>query len=216
MNTHANKTQSVADTTSKKQGGHDATFQFIDNRPEAITQKKLQGAANNSPKAAQTAQIQLMAKTNSFQNQVTIQRAKAISVTKDTNKEYSIEATGDPATFTGGSDAGKHGVDGVESYSAEFSANNQLNILGNKTGKAKKEESNPMNNLLPEYVGGHLLPKEFGGAGNKENVFNQEGGQNSGSWRSFEIAASDVLNKTPPGSEFAYKMKLTGNNLTKD
>lgn len=50
MNTHANKTQeyksqSVANTVSQKSGGK-STFQFVDNRPEAVAQKKLQESAN--------------------------------------------------------------------------------------------------------------------------------------------------------------------------
>lgn len=52
MNTHAdktpeNKSQSVANTLSKKQIDSESTFQFIDNRPEAVAQRKLQDLANN-------------------------------------------------------------------------------------------------------------------------------------------------------------------------
>jgi hypothetical protein len=59
MNTHAdksqeNKSQSVANGTPQKQGSSESTFQFVDNRPEAVTQRKLQEIANNSPQAKQT------------------------------------------------------------------------------------------------------------------------------------------------------------------
>lgn len=52
MNTHAdklleNKSQSVANVVSQKQNGGESTFQFLDNRPEAIAQRKLQEMANN-------------------------------------------------------------------------------------------------------------------------------------------------------------------------
>jgi hypothetical protein len=52
MNTHAdktqeNKSQSVSNTISQKQGGGESTFQFVDNRPESIFQRKLQEMANN-------------------------------------------------------------------------------------------------------------------------------------------------------------------------
>lgn len=45
MNTHADKTQenkkqSVANSITPKQGSSGATFQFVDNRPEAVVQKK--------------------------------------------------------------------------------------------------------------------------------------------------------------------------------
>jgi hypothetical protein len=58
MNTHAdktqeNKSQSVANEVSQKQSGSESFFQFVDNRPEAIEQRKLQEMANNSPRAKQ-------------------------------------------------------------------------------------------------------------------------------------------------------------------
>jgi hypothetical protein len=66
MNTHAdktreNKSQSVADAISQKKSGGESTFQFVDNRPEAIAQRKLQEMANNSPRAMQLTAIQEMA-----------------------------------------------------------------------------------------------------------------------------------------------------------
>ena len=69
MNAHAKKTQehrgqSMANVVSKKQSGRESTFQFADNRPETITQRRLQEMVNNSPRVKQ-----LMA----FQN-VTVRR----------------------------------------------------------------------------------------------------------------------------------------------
>ncbi len=212
---HENKSRAVANSVAQKKSNVKPGFGFVDNRPEAVAQRIPQEMAKNSPQVKQAAQSQSMATNKSPQFNGVMQRAKAITVTKDTSSEYSIKATGAPSTFTGGSNAGQRGIDNVKSYSAKFSADDQLNTLGNRTGRGKSEESNSMNNLLPEYVGGHLLPKEFGGSGDQENVFNQEGGQNSGSWRSFEIAASKVLEKTPPTNTFTYEMSLKGDNLTK-
>jgi len=53
MNTHAektqeNKSQSVSAVASRMQGSGEFTFQFVDNRPEAVAQRKLQEMANNS------------------------------------------------------------------------------------------------------------------------------------------------------------------------
>jgi hypothetical protein len=96
MNTHAdktqeNKSQSVAANSSQMQGGGESTFQFVDNRPEAVAQRKLQemannspqvsqlmafqDMANNSPQAKQAAQLQAMADNNSIltQNQPVVQ-----------------------------------------------------------------------------------------------------------------------------------------------
>jgi hypothetical protein len=74
MNTHADKTQekksqSVANTVSQKQRRGESTFQFVDNRPEAVAQRKLQEMANNSPQAKQAAQLQAMANHHSLQQQ---------------------------------------------------------------------------------------------------------------------------------------------------
>lgn len=53
MNTRAekkakSKDQSLAKSNSQKQNGSNSTFQFVDNRPEAVTQLKLQKMANTS------------------------------------------------------------------------------------------------------------------------------------------------------------------------
>jgi len=52
MNAHADKTQenkrqSVANTVSQKQRNGESTFQFVDNRPEKVAQRKLQEMVNN-------------------------------------------------------------------------------------------------------------------------------------------------------------------------
>ncbi|WLE95747.1 MAG: DUF4157 domain-containing protein [Candidatus Electrothrix communis] len=79
MNTHAdktqeNKSQSVANAVAQKQGGGESTFQFVDNRPETIAQRKLQEMANNSPQIKQAAQLQTMANNYSVRQQQPIQK----------------------------------------------------------------------------------------------------------------------------------------------
>jgi len=64
MHTHCdpsqkNKSQSVTSSVSQKQSGDEATFQFTDNRPETIVQRKLQKMTNNY-----TAQKQSIQKKN--------------------------------------------------------------------------------------------------------------------------------------------------------
>lgn len=58
MNTHAdktleNKSQTVTNRLPKLQSKSESTFQFVDNRPEAIAQRKLQEAISNSPRVQQ-------------------------------------------------------------------------------------------------------------------------------------------------------------------
>jgi hypothetical protein len=95
MNTHAdktqeNKSQTVAAETSQTQSGGESTFQFVDNRPEAVEQRKLQemannslqvkqlmafqDMANNSQEAKKTAQLRSMADNHSAQQEQPIQK----------------------------------------------------------------------------------------------------------------------------------------------
>lgn len=66
MNTHTektqgNKSQSLSNENSQMESIRESAFQFIDNRPEAISQRKLQETANNSPRVKQLKAIQEMA-----------------------------------------------------------------------------------------------------------------------------------------------------------
>ena len=68
MNTHADKTQQnksqvVANSLPKQKSGDKSTFLFVDNRPEAIAQRKLQESINNSPPVQQLKAYQEMAST---------------------------------------------------------------------------------------------------------------------------------------------------------
>ena len=58
MNTHAdasqtNQSKAVANNLSEKTGSSESLFQFADNRPEAVAQRKLQEMIKNSPRVAQ-------------------------------------------------------------------------------------------------------------------------------------------------------------------
>ena len=64
--TQENKSQSVAKAVSQKQSSGESTFRFVDNRPEAIAQRKLEEMANNSPQVRQLKAFQDMA-DNSYQ-----------------------------------------------------------------------------------------------------------------------------------------------------
>lgn len=58
-----NRDRAVTNAASKKQGGGRSAIQFVNNRPEAIAQRKLQDTENNSPQTRSnggTAPIQLM------------------------------------------------------------------------------------------------------------------------------------------------------------
>ncbi|SKC08214.1 protein of unknown function [Sphingobacterium nematocida] len=79
MNTYSNKaqenkSQSMVNTVSQRQKSGEATFQFVDNRYEAIVQRNLQEMANNSPQAKQAAKLQTMANNYPTQHQNPIQK----------------------------------------------------------------------------------------------------------------------------------------------
>ncbi len=66
-----NKNQSISNRQVQMQRSGGSTFQFVDNRPEAVAQRKLQEMANNSPQAKQAKQLQTMADNHSAQQQQT-------------------------------------------------------------------------------------------------------------------------------------------------
>jgi hypothetical protein len=66
MNTHVdksreNKSQTVSHGESQKRSNGESTFQFVDNRPEAIQMQEMQELANNSSQVAGITQLQAMA-----------------------------------------------------------------------------------------------------------------------------------------------------------
>ena len=61
------KSQSSSDGKFQSQSSGKSTFQFVDNRSEAIVQRNLQELANNSPQANKTAQLQTMVNNQSAQ-----------------------------------------------------------------------------------------------------------------------------------------------------
>jgi hypothetical protein len=61
MKTKEDKKKTVAYSIARMQSGSGSTFQFADDRPEAVQILKLQDTANNTPQAKQTAQLQTVA-----------------------------------------------------------------------------------------------------------------------------------------------------------
>ncbi|MBK6265110.1 DUF4157 domain-containing protein [Marivirga sp. S37H4] len=66
-NLSANRQTRVPHAVAQKQGKHEPAFQFEDNRPEAVAQRKLQEVANNSSQARQTAHLQVLAGSKNIQ-----------------------------------------------------------------------------------------------------------------------------------------------------
>ena len=71
--TKRQKSRSIANSVAQKKGNNQG-FEFVDNRPETVAQRKLQELANNSPQAKQGAQLQLRANKHAAQQQQPIQK----------------------------------------------------------------------------------------------------------------------------------------------
>ena len=86
MDTHADKIQeekspSVSNEQSHNQVTGASTFQFVDNRPEAISQRKLQEAADNSSQVSQLRAYQEMGNNNSEIQQIALFQSNADNYT---------------------------------------------------------------------------------------------------------------------------------------
>jgi len=215
MNTHVEKTkenkrQSVANAVTQKQGGGEPTFQFVDNRPEAITQRKLQEMANNSPQAKQVAQLQLMANKRSqaltIQHDTTmstIQRMVSVDLLTDNDDKKKIRAKGNVEDFQGGTSAGTHGWVGVTSYRSRYEITDGTHEDTGSVGPLKNDFTNP--------EAGHVLAKQNGGDGaDTWNIFAQDGGTNNGKYKSFEISMRNDLNKYDDDDEVTFTSYLAG------
>jgi Domain of unknown function (DUF4157) len=62
-------TRTVANNVAQKKTSDTSSFQFVDNRSEAIAQRELQEMANNSPQAKQAAQLQVIAANHPAQQE---------------------------------------------------------------------------------------------------------------------------------------------------
>ncbi len=72
-----NKSRAVANSVAQKKPGEKQGFGFVDNRPEAVAQRKLHELAKNSPQVKQTAQLQAMAVDSSAQQRHPIQKVES-------------------------------------------------------------------------------------------------------------------------------------------
>ena len=91
MNTHADKTQenkskTMANVVSQKETVGESTFQFVNNRPEVTTQRKLQETVNNNPQVKHVAQLQAIANHYSTQKPYPIQKKENKTGLPDTLK----------------------------------------------------------------------------------------------------------------------------------
>lgn len=119
MNTHADKTQenknqSAANALSQKQSSSKTTFQFVDNRPEAIAQRRLQEFANNSPRVSQLQALQNMANNSPWAKQ-----AAQLQIMADTHSAQQQQPVKKKENNTGLPDNLKTGMENLSGYSMD-------------------------------------------------------------------------------------------------
>jgi hypothetical protein len=96
MNTHAekakeNKSQSSSYSTSEIQNGGESTFQFRDNRQEAVAQRKLTEIADNSARVSQLSALHDIANKSPHLNKAA-QLKKTLNLRSDTPVQLQVEA----------------------------------------------------------------------------------------------------------------------------
>jgi hypothetical protein len=131
MNTHSDKTtetksNAVANDMAVQQGAEHETFQLKDDRPETITQRKIQEAANDSPQANQLKAVQAMANNSRQVKQLRAVQAMANGNTtqlKEINEEETVQHKSAPEqkkeNKTGLPDNLKSGVEDLSGYSLD-------------------------------------------------------------------------------------------------
>ncbi|NLR59510.1 hypothetical protein HGH93_15450 [Chitinophaga polysaccharea] len=146
MNTHADKiqeskSQPAAKAFAGKQRSGESNFESVDNRPIAITQRKLQHMANNGPRIKQAAQLQSMAYNNPAQEaRKAVQMKQGVSVNKDVNRSTSLLKN----------------LDGSQKDVISFKlANNKLNVV-----EEDHEHSDPIREEEKNYNASLGLPRE--------------------------------------------------------
>ncbi len=216
----ANKSSSMAISLAQKNNDRQA-LQFVDNRPEAIVQRRLQEMANNSPEAIQyrssgrqrVTADQQYAKgfTPIMQHDTTmstIQRKAIVVLSTDEDDKKSIYAWGTVGEFQNGTRARTRGWVGVTSYRAWYH-------IYSRDGKyADRGYVGPLKNEFTRPEAGHVLARQNGGDGSDpENIFAQDGGSNNSTYKSFEIGMRDTLDLYHKKDKVKFKCYLKGNHI---
>lgn len=109
MNTHVDKTQnhkskSVASAVSLKRGVNKSNFQVVDNRPEAMVQRKLEAMANTSVQAMQLRAFQNITNNAPGGNGVLQRMLKKDGMTMSQGRKYVIKDENNKQLFCGVND----------------------------------------------------------------------------------------------------------------
>ncbi len=174
-----NKSRANANSVGQKKSGVKQGFGFVDNRPEAIAQKKLQGLVNNSPKVKNIAQMQSTTNVDGMPvntNAGIIQRVATVNVTNTTDNYDSgwIQAE----TQSTGVDSGP------------------------------RDEAQAVQNIAGgSWVGGHMVNDRLGGTGGFGNIVPITASMNT-QHHTIENAAQQKVGNGGTAYEVRYYMNI--------
>lgn len=135
----------------------------------------------------------------------TIQRAPTRTENQKDTFKYDVTYTGRQKDFIGGGDPTGVGVGNVQSYSATA-------YITRPKNEADINKNVNINAATHEYHRGHMLSQALGGSGDKNNIFWQDGGQNTaGPWFTFERQIEKARRFSDLG--MVYRVILNGPGL---
>lgn len=173
-----NKSRVVANSVSQKKGNGKQGLGFVDNRPEAIIQKKLQGLVNDSSQGKKIAQMQPTTNVNGVSVNHDTRTIQLVTVNVRNNINNYDSGWLDAQTQSTGVDPGP-----------QAEAQRVANIAGGT------------------WVGGHMVNDRLGGSGGFNNIVPITSAMNN-QHHTIENAAQNVVGNGGTPYEVRYYMSI--------
>jgi len=134
-----------------------------------------------------------------------VQRQAAVNVDEKEDHRVTIKAAGKAGDFSGGTSAKDRGWNNVASYYGKF-----------KVGDDDWTTTQVLNNNFLDAHAGHVLASQNGGdGGDANNVFAQDGGVNTASYRrDLEIPMRKRLDQARSDEDVKFRVSLYGSGKT--
>lgn len=186
-----NESKTFTNSVAQKQSSKRSTFQFVDNRPEAIAQRKLRKAANNSPQVSQPRAFQVM--------------VNGTSATKQMVRPGSNEVT-DGNVTGGGAGIIQLKTMTVRNKTQAYSSGwVQAETQSTGVEDGPQDEAQSVAKIAGgSWVGGHMVNDRLGGGGGFDNIVPITSSMNN-NHHPIENAAQE---KVREGYEVRYRMYI--------
>ncbi|MDG0803407.1 hypothetical protein [Pectobacterium polaris] len=174
-----NKNRAVADSITQKKSNVKQGVGVVDNRPEAIAQKKLQELMNDSPQRKHITQLQSMTNVNgksASQNTGVIQRVQTMTITNT-----------------------------VDNYDSGWL---QAETQSTGVGPGPRLEAQTVAQIAGGYwIGGHMVNDRLGGGGGFGNIVPITSSMNN-QHHTMENAAQNIVGNQGTDYEVRYYMSI--------